>query len=342
MKTAILYGPDDVRIEDVPVPEIGPGEVLLRIDTALTCGTDLKVYRRGGHPRMITPPAPFGHEFAGVIQETGTGVEYFQKGMKAVAANSAPCGECFYCRRSLENLCEDLLFINGAYAEYIRIPERIVRKNLFRIPEHLGFAAAALVEPLSCVLHGAEEAGIRPADTVVINGAGPVGLLFIQAARLMGARVIAFDTDESRIVLAREAGADAAIAAEGGALKPGEAVMGLTGGKGADVAVDATGIPAVWEDSAGMVRKGGTVVLFGGCAPGTEFTLDTCHVHYSEITLKGVFHHRPRFVEKSLELLAREAVDPGPVITREMKLEELGRALSLMREKQASKIAIRP
>src|SRR5947207_12684104 len=146
MTAAVLYGKEDVKIERVPIPRVEDGEVLIKVEVALTCGTDLKVFRRGYHARMIKPPALFGHELAGEIVEVGAGVSSFKPGMRVVAANSAPCGVCFYCRRSQENLCDDLLFNNGAYAQYIRIPRRIVEKNLVAVPPHVSSAAAAMVE----------------------------------------------------------------------------------------------------------------------------------------------------------------------------------------------------
>src|SRR5271167_3715477 len=151
MTAAVLYGKEHLQIESVDVPELGPGDVLVRVRAALTCGTDVKVFRRGYHARMIQPPALFGHELAGDIVALGAGVEGFSVGQRVVAANSAPCLECFYCRRGSENLCEDLLFNNGAYAEYIRIPARIVERNLYEIPPHVSYQDAALIEPLACV-----------------------------------------------------------------------------------------------------------------------------------------------------------------------------------------------
>jgi L-iditol 2-dehydrogenase len=340
LKSAVLYGPEKIKIEDVMKPSAGPEEVIVKVDTALTCGTDVKVFLRGGHPRMINPPAAFGHEFSGVIAEIGGNVCGFKKGMRVAAANSAPCGECFYCRKSLENLCDDLIFINGAYSEYIKIPERIVKINLFKIPDELSFEAAALIEPLACVLHGAEELGIKPGDTVVVNGAGPIGLLFIQVFKFSGARVVSTDTNEKRRKLAIRSGADAVV--DPGVSSALKHIQKFTEGRGADGAVDATGIPKVWEDSVGLVRKGGAVVFFGGCAPGSTAVIDTALVHYSELTLKGVFHHRPRFVKQAFDLLARGAVSASNVVTREMPLSELPRALNLMINKDAVKIAIKP
>jgi len=159
MTAAVLYGKEDVKIERVPIPRVGDGEVLVKVQVALTCGTDLKVYQRGYHARMIVPPALFGHELAGVIEEVGHGVRGFKKGMRVVALNSAPCQMCFYCSKHQENLCEDLLFNNGAYAEYIRIPRRIVETNMLAVPADVTYEEAAMVEPLACVLRGLHETG---------------------------------------------------------------------------------------------------------------------------------------------------------------------------------------
>src|SRR5450432_4090692 len=175
MTAAVLYGKEDVKIEQVPIPTLGEGEVLVKVQVALTCGTDLKVYQRGYHARMIVPPALFGHELAGVIEEVGPNVKGFRKGMRVVALNSAPCGMCFYCSKHQENLCEDLLFNNGAYAEYIRIPRRIVETNMLMVPVEVSYQEAAMTEPLACVLRGLQETGVEPGDSVAVLGAGQNG-----------------------------------------------------------------------------------------------------------------------------------------------------------------------
>ncbi len=340
MKSAVLYGPSDVRLEEVEKPRPARGEVIIKVDTALTCGTDVKVFLRGGHPRMITPPAAFGHEFSGIVEETGAGVKNFSKGMRVVPPNSAPCGRCFFCRRARENLCEDLLFINGAYSEYVRIPARIVGKSLFEIPDGLSFSDAALVEPLACVLRGLNEARVMPADTVTVSGAGPIGMLFIQMLKLTGAFVISLETDESRRAAAAEAGADHGI--DPFSVNAPEEVRRLTGGRGADVGIEVAGIPEAWEETVRAARKGGRVVLFGGCAPGTSITLSTCLLHYCELTVKGVFHHTPYYVEKALGVLSGGLVDTSRVITGEAPLSGLTRALDLMARRKSMKIAVKP
>ena len=175
MKAAILHGREDIRIERVPVPEAAPGELIVRVEAALTCGTDLKVFRRGYHARMIVPPALFGHELAGTVVEAGEGVTDFAPGDRVVALNSAPCGQCFFCGRGQENLCDDLLFNNGAYAEFIRIPARIVAKNTLHVPGHVPLEHAALTEPLACAVHGFEDSNAHPGDTIAVIGGGPLG-----------------------------------------------------------------------------------------------------------------------------------------------------------------------
>ena len=342
MKQALLYGPKDVRIESVDVPEIGPGEVLVRIKAALTCGTDAKVYTRGGHPRMIKPPAPFGHEFSGLVAKAGEGVEGFCEGMRVAAANSAPCGVCFWCKKAQPNLCEDLLFINGAYGEYIKLPASIVRQNLLKIPSGLSFSEAALVEPLACVIHGIEEADIGLGDTVAINGAGPIGLLFLQLTKLKGSKVIVSDAEDERLTLAKKLGADEIIDVSGTENQV-KAVREKThGGRGVDIAIEAVGLPATWELTINMVRKGGLCLLFGGCAPGTKISLDTQTFHYNELTLKGVFHHTPDCVERALEILSLGRINSKALITGQLPLEELPKALDLMLAHKGVKTAVIP
>jgi len=214
MTAAVLYGKEQLQIESVAIPEIGPGDVLVRVRTALTCGTDVKVFRRGYHARMIVPPALFGHELAGDIVKVGEDVSGWSVGQRVVAANSAPCNECFYCRRGLENLCDDLLFNNGAYAEYMRIPARIVEKNMYEIPPHVSYQDAALIEPLACVLRGIEETGLRPGDNVAVMGLGPIGSMFVRMAKIFGARVLAIGRRQSQLDRAARMGADDLLIAD--------------------------------------------------------------------------------------------------------------------------------
>src|SRR2546423_1678326 len=262
MTAAVLYGKEDVKIEKVPIPRVGEGEVLVKVEVALTDGTDLKVFQRGYHARMIVPPALFGHELAGIIEEVGPGVKKFKRGMRVVALNSAPCGKCFYCSKHQENLCEDLLFNNGAYAEYIRIPERIVQRNMYEIPPHVSYQDAALIEPLACVMRGLEESGVRAGDTVAIIGLGPIGMMFVRLAKkVYNARVIAIGRRQSQLERATRMGADEVVLNEDGSdvVTP---VKSLTDGRGADVVIEAVGLPEVWQLALQLLRRGGTLNFF--------------------------------------------------------------------------------
>jgi L-iditol 2-dehydrogenase len=323
MTAAVLYGKENLRIETVNVPELGRGDVLVRVRAALTCGTDVKVFRRGYHARMIKPPALFGHELAGDIVAAGSGVTDFRVGQRVVAANSAPCGECYYCGQGQENLCEDLLFNNGAYAEFIRIPGRIVEKNMHELPPHVSYQDAALVEPLACVLRGLEETGIKPGDTIAIIGLGPIGLMFVRLAKAVyKARVIAIGRRQSQLDRATGMGADEVVLNDDRADVVGP-VRDMTGGRGADVVIEAVGLPEVWQLALQLLRRGGTVNFFGGCPTGSEVGVDTSLLHYSELTLKASFHHTPVLIRKALEAVARGYITARDFVNRVEPLTNL-------------------
>ena len=343
MTAAVLYGKEDIKIERVPIPRVGDGEVLVKVHVALTCGTDLKVYQRGYHARMIVPPALFGHELAGTIEEVGEGVRGFKKGMRVVALNSAPCGMCFYCSKHQLNLCEDLLFNNGAYAEYIRIPGRIVRQNLLQIPDNVSFVDAAMAEPLACVLRGIHEMGVNPGDTAVVIGCGPIGLKFIRILSGRHVRVIAIGKRKSQMRAAERLGAIATFdAAE--IENPVALVRQITEeGRGADAVIEAVGTAATWQWALQMVRKGGTVNLFGGCPRGTEVKIDPAALHYSEITIKSTFHHTPRFMREALDTIARGEIRASDFINGEASLSELPQVFEHMKNRHGEmKTAVIP
>lgn len=340
MKVAMFYGPENVRLEERDTPRIGDGEVLVRIKAALTCGTDAKTYRRGHN--LLPPPSPFGHEFAGEIADTGKHVEGFSEGMRVVAANSAPCGHCFFCKRGRESLCENLFFLWGAFAEYIKVPERIVKKNLLEIPSHVSYEEAALTEPLACVIHGVEESHIHMGDTVVINGAGPIGLFFTALVKRKGARIIQTDLVDERLKVARNLGADHIINAQHGEKDTIDKVKELTDGRGADVGIEAVGYPQIWETTIKMTRKGGTATLFGGCEKNTTITVDTSLLHYSELILKGVFHHTPYYIRTALNLISWGALDTETFITERMPLSRIDEALQKVLHQKGVKIALIP
>jgi len=344
MTAAVLYGREDLKVERVGIPAVGEDEILVRVQVALTCGTDLKVWKQGSHPRMIHPPAIFGHELAGIVEETGSAVAgTIHNGMRVVPSNSAPCGSCLYCRKGQPNLCEDLLFNNGAYAEYVRIPGRIVRQNLLEIPDHVSFRDAAMAEPLACVLRGIHETNIQAGDTAVIVGCGPIGLKFIRVLSERDVRVIALGKRKNQIQAAERLGAYAAFDVSE-IDSPVQLVRQLTeGSRGADAVVEAVGSAMTWQWAMQMVRKGGRVNLFGGCPDGTQVHFDPALLHYSEITIKATFHHTPRFIREALETISRGEVRADDFVTGEIPLAELPRAFEHMKHRNGElKTAVNP
>jgi len=312
MRAAVLYGQENIKVEQITPAPLAPGGVRIRIEAALTCGTDLKVYKRGYHARMIVPPAVFGHELSGVISEVTPQAADWCVGDRVVVANSAPCGECFYCRNQQENLCDDLLFLNGAYAESIAVPPRLVQKNLLRLKPETQFLDAALVEPLACVVQGVADTQLRSDQHVLVIGAGPIGLMFVALARHVGCSVTAVGRGEARLQTARRLGA--------------ERVIDLTGRSNLmhaiqaepnppfDVVIEAVGKPEVWEAATRLVRKGGKVNFFGGCPSGAHVSLDTSLIHYSNLSLLASFHHTPRTIRRALELIEAGIIHAGDFV----------------------------
>jgi len=331
MLAAILYGKEHLQMERIPVPAVGPGDILVRVCAALTCGTDVKVFRRGYHARMIVPPSVFGHEFAGDVIAVGESVTRFRPGQRVVAANSAPCLHCFYCQRGKVNLCEDLLFNNGAYAEFIRIPARIVERNTYEIAAHLKYQDAALAEPLACVVKGLEDTGLEAGETVAVIGVGPIGSMFVRLAKLRGAQVIAIGRRRSKLEHTLTLGADRVIATEE-TLDPVAAVRQLTGNRGADIVIEAVGSHETWNWSVEMLRRGGVVNFFGGPPSGTRVELDTNLMHYSEITCKASFHHTPRAFREALDIIESGGVTAQAFVQAEEPLSSLSKVLFRLME----------
>ncbi len=338
----MLYGVKDLRVQNVDVPEVGNGEILVRVKAATTCGTDLKIYQRGYVSGVIKLPTVFGHEWAGDIVQVGEGVTWLKKGMRVRAGNSSPCLRCYMCQSGEFNLCEDMMWLWGAYAEYIKVPQRIIMLNTQEIPAHVSYEEAAVTEPLACVLHGVEETRVKLGDTVAIIGAGPIGLLHLLTVKKMGAsKVIISDMVDERLQLAQKLGADETInTKQEGTV---EQTRKLTSDHGADVVIEAIGTPATWEQALKMVRKGGTVLEFGGCPPGTEIKVSTEQLHYGETTILGAFHTTPTHFKKALNLIASGTINVKPLITNRMKLTDLKRAFeTLTTSKTDIKIAIQP
>ena len=336
MKAAILHGKENIRIEDITPPRLNPGEVRVRIEAALTCGTDLKVFKRGYHARMIVPPAVFGHEMAGIVSEVappapsdggrmaarpGGGNLDWKIGDRVVPANSAPCGNCFHCGAGQENICDDLQFLNGAYAESIVVPARIARKNLLRLKPETDFADAALVEPLACVVQGVDDTKLRAGQHVLVIGAGPIGLMFAALAKSLGCDATVAGRRAARLEAAQRLGANQAIDIGDGWNLP--AKIRAATKTHFDAVIEAVGRPETWEASVHLVRKGGTVNFFGGCPAGTTVELDTTFIHYSDLTLLASFHHTPRAIRRALEFIEAGVIHAGDFVDGECPLTQL-------------------
>jgi len=295
VRALILHAPGDLRLEDVPDPHPGEGDVLLQVEVALTDGTDRKAYHRG-HPVLLGElPSPFGHEVCGIDVASGR---------RVVAANSAPCGACGPCRRGQETLCERLLpLLNGAYAELLLVPKRIASRNLLPVPPGLSAEVAALTEPLACCLHGIGVAGVEHGQTVAVVGLGPIGLMLCACVADAGARPVAFGSREERRALASSFGAV------------------TSDPEGVDVAIEAAGTVEAWERALDLVRPGGTVLAFGGLPRDARVSINAYRIHYEEVRLVGSFHHTPRHVRAALAFLASGAYPFERLITHEVGLE---------------------
>ena len=341
MKAIRYYAPNDIRYEEIKIPELQEGEILVKVEAALTCGTDVKTFRRG-HPVLIKKtPSGFGHEFSGIVSKIGENVEKFNIGDRVVCANSAPCGECFYCKREEYELCENLDLLNGAYAEYIVVPQRIVEKNTLIIPDNLSFAQAAFSEPLSNVVHGIAKTPIKKGDVVGVMGIGPIGLMFAKLAKLKGAKVIAMGRNPLKLKLAKEfAQADIVIDITKHQ-DPTQLIMSYTNeGRGLDVAIECVGLPSMWEKMFSLVRKGGYVHFFGGCASGSSVSLDTKRLHYDEVKIISSFHHTPKYFKEALDIISKGEMDIEKLITKKMDMKYAKKAIEMHRDGEVIKILL--
>ncbi len=336
-----LIGPERTRLHHRPLVGPGPGELLLRVEAATTCGTDLKVYRRGGHPRMLRVPCAFGHEMAGVVAAVGPGTPTWREGDRVVVANSAPCGCCTACRSGRENLCRDLAYLNGAFGEYLLVPERFVRWSTYRVPPHLPLEVAALAEPLACVLHGLGRCAIDGGTEAAVIGGGPIGLMFVAVLAAGGHRVVLADPNPARLEAGLGLGAAGAVRAGRDRADAGQIADAL-GGTAPELVVEATGDPRAWEIAVAAAAPGGQVLLFGGCPPEATAVCDTHKLHYAELTVLGAYHHRPRTFGAAVELLASGKPDLSPLLSEERPLDGLPAALEAMGRREILKAVIRP
>ncbi|MFT5042735.1 MAG: L-iditol 2-dehydrogenase, partial [Hyphomicrobiaceae bacterium] len=339
----VLQEPGRLVLEDAQDPTPGPRDAVIKVHTALTCGTDLKAWRRG-HPKMPMP-TPFGHEFSGEIVATGADVSGFSVGDALMAANTGPCGDCFFCNADQENFCETLMdeMILGAYAEYLLVPDRVLRRNAFRKPGELSWDEAALLEPLASVCFGLAHVPSRALEAgalVVLIGAGPIAMLWLRALKQRGtAYVIVVGRRRPRLDVALACGADQVVG-EGEDVVA--AILAASNGRGADLVVECTGQPQVWEQAPGYARKGGAVVLFGGCASGTTANFDTGRLHYDGVRIHSPFHFRPRDVAESFRLLSVPGADWSMLISGTATLAEVPMLFERLGETGGMKFAVRP
>jgi L-iditol 2-dehydrogenase len=276
-----------------------------------------------------------------VVTAVGRGASGVKEGDRVVAANSAPCGRCRLCAANRPNLCEDLLFVNGAYGEHVALPPRLVARNVVPISPRLAASTAAFAEPLACALLGVERGRVEAGMTVAIWGHGPMGCLLALAAGQRGAQVVIVGRAGWRLDQVRALGLGTCVDALS---VPDIAshLRGLTGRRGPDVTVDATGHPEVWEQAIDGVGRGGTVILFGGCAPGTAVRLDTRRTHYEELTLVGAFHHTPAMIRRAVELLESKVIEPSGLLTHRVGLGQVKEALALMERGETMKVLVDP
>jgi L-iditol 2-dehydrogenase len=341
MRGHVLVRPGEIELCELPLSAPDPDGVVVRIEAALTCGTDLKMFLRG-HPKFPMP-TPFGHEFAGQLAAVGSHVRGFREGDAVMAAPTAPCGTCYHCARREENLCGQVMdtMVLGAYAEYIKLPASIVKTNLYHKPRLLPYTEAALLEPLACVLHGLSRARVLPDDTVVLLGAGAIALLHTMILRGRGVpRVVVVARSAKRAECARDLGAVGLVVDDArAALEP---ILELTDGRGADVVVECTGQVDVWEVAPALARRGGQVILFGGCPSGTVARFDTGRLHYDQIRVFSPFHFTPRDVRAAHEILSSGEFGGRALVAAEYPLEGLAEALSRHLRGDGAKFAIIP
>lgn len=339
MRQAILSEPRHIKLVTRPIPAPGPGEVLMQVRAALTCGTDLKTYRRG-HPKV--PFGPFGHECAGDVVAVGRGVQHVREGDAVVPMPTASCGRCAPCRRGRENLCERLFddIVLGAYADYLLVSAKVASTHLLGKPSGLSYIETAFLEPLACVVHAWNRLTPAPVEQVAVVGLGAIGMLQIAMARAYGARVIAMGRRTERLELARELGAHAVVDTE--REHAGESVRALTGGVGPDVVIECTGNPTIWMEAPRWAATGGRVVLFAGLTDGTHVAFDATRLHYDEVDIINAFHFRPQDVEQAYHLLATGAIAVRPLVTGVRGLDDLGTVFASLDRGNGVKYAILP
>lgn len=330
MKAAIFYGLNDIRIEEREMPKCPKGGLIMKVCYVTTCGTDVKKFKRPYAIDRGQGQNPiFGHEASGLVYQIDDECERtdLKEGDRIATHDSAACGICYWCKKGQGNICENLKPTGGTWTEYIALSPETVNKCVFKVPADVPLELAPAVEPMASAMHCAEAANVRLGDYVVVNGAGPLGLGIIRYVSAMGAQVIACDMSEYRLEMANKMGAKWTVHVTEG-LDQIKAVRYLTpNGRGCDVAIEAVGLPKTWELTIPMARKGGLVLEFAGCAPGTTITVDTALLHYSELTIKGLYHATPQQIQMAFDSIANELIPRDVMITGNYTLENCVQAL---------------
>lgn len=332
MVAVVLVEPGCIEHRRVPIPVPGPGEVLVRVMAATTCGTDLKAFQRG-HPQ-IPMPGVLGHEYSGIVEAVGPHAP-FTVDEPVMGVHSAPCQTCSWCLRDQENLCESIMRtkVLGSYAQYLLIPEHVARLNLFPKPVSISFERASLLEPLACVAHGIELAAPLSSSKILVIGPGAIGLMFVSALNYLGSPDVTIaGRNESRLQIARDLGATAITLAE----------LCDHHLEAFDIVIECTGREEIWEKSLGFVRRGGKVVLFGGCPAGSTVQLDTKKIHYDQITLISPFHFGTRAVRKAREWLLDERLVLAPILSGERKLFDAAEVFDDLKAGRGIKYVFKP
>jgi L-iditol 2-dehydrogenase len=336
MRAALLYGAEDIRMEDVRIPRPGPGEVLARVDVASVDFTDRKVYLRGHHP-MITIPGLFGHEWAGTIVEVGAGAEgRWKPGQRVAAANSAPCQReegplCRQCLRGRPSMCETIQYLNGAFAPYILVPRRLAGVNLHPVPDGIPPEQVVFTEPYACAVQAVRRMPLLPGDVVVVLGAGPMGLFMVNALRRRYGKdcvIVSLDRLDSRLRVAEFMGATHALNTTD--RSSGDALQAAIGRPTADVVIEVIGTVETHREALGLVGRGGTLLSFGGVTPGQTMPVDMGHLHYQEIAIQPIYHHTPVDVAEAVRQLVAGEVPVHHLITAQLPMSDLATALQMV------------
>ena len=348
MRAALLYGAEDIRTEDVPIPRPGPGEVLARVDVASVDFTDRKVYLRGKHP-MIKTPGLFGHEWSGTIVEVGADVKgRWRPGQRVAAANSAPClaedgALCRQCRRDRPSMCETIQYVNGAFAPYILVPRRLARVNLHPVPDEVALEQVVFTEPYACAVQAVRRMPALPGDAVVVLGAGPMGLFMVNALRRRFGRellIVSLDRLDSRLQVAKLMGATHALNTTDGSSR--DALQAAIGRPDADVVVEVIGAVETHREALSLVGRGGTLISFGGVAPGQTLPVDIGHLHYQEIAIQPIYHHTPVDVAEAVRQLLAGEVPVERLITARLPMSDLRTALQMVADRTTLRTILFP